>query len=51
MSVKKVQNKMEIEPNHVYVIPAGQIMTIAKNTFKLKTKEAYQKPINEFLNP
>ena len=49
MSVNKVHNGMQIEPDHVYVIPSGKIMTITKGTLKLQPKRTSIKPINDFL--
>jgi two-component system, chemotaxis family, CheB/CheR fusion protein len=49
MSVKKVQNRMRIKPDNVYVMPSGKVMTISKGILKLEPKAASFKPINEFM--
>jgi two-component system CheB/CheR fusion protein len=49
MPVLKVLSGMHVEPNHVYVIPAGKIMTISNGVLKLKPKGVSFKPIDEFL--
>jgi two-component system CheB/CheR fusion protein len=49
MSVKKVQNGMQIKPDRVYVMPSGKTMTISKGVLKLEPKAASLRPINEFM--
>ena len=49
MPVNKIEGGMVIEPNQVYVIPAGKIITIDKGHFKLQPKGVSLKPIDEFL--
>lgn len=49
MSVQKVENGMKVEPNQVYVIPSGKIMTIKTGILKLQPKGAALKPIDDFL--
>jgi two-component system, chemotaxis family, CheB/CheR fusion protein len=49
MLVQKVQSGMEVEPNHVYVIPSGKILTIKHGVLKLQPKGLSLKPIDEFL--
>ena len=49
MPVEKVLSGMQVEPNHVYVIPAGKIMTISSGILKLQPKGVSFKPIDEFL--
>jgi two-component system CheB/CheR fusion protein len=48
MPVDKVQSGKQIEPNHVYVIPSGSIMTIEEGALQLKPKLEFHKPIDEF---
>jgi two-component system, chemotaxis family, CheB/CheR fusion protein len=48
MPVHKVQSGKQIEPNHVYVIPSGSIMTIKEGALQLKPKREFHKPIDEF---
>ncbi len=49
MPVTKAANKMPVEKNHVYVIPAGVTMTINSGLLELHPKEFPFKPIDEFL--
>jgi two-component system CheB/CheR fusion protein len=49
MPVNKIEGGMAIEPNHVYVIPAGKIITIKKGILRLQPKGIYLKPIDAFL--
>lgn len=49
MPVHKVNSGMQIEPNNVYVIPSGAIMTIKENSLRLHPRLASLKPIDEFL--
>jgi two-component system CheB/CheR fusion protein len=48
MPVDKAQSGKQIEPNHVYVIPSGSIMTIEEGALQLKPKREFHKPIDEF---
>ena len=49
MPVNKIEDGMVIEPNQVYVIPAGKIITIVNGHLKLEPKGISLKPIDEFL--
>jgi two-component system CheB/CheR fusion protein len=49
MKVQKIQNGMQIQPNQVYVIPSGKILTLQKGILKLQPKGLSLKPIDEFL--
>jgi two-component system CheB/CheR fusion protein len=49
MPVQKVQSGMQIEPDNVYVIPSGKIMTINNGVLKLQPKGMSLRPIDEFL--
>ncbi len=49
MPVNKIEGGMQIEPNQVYVIPAGKIITIDNGRIKLQPKGLYLKPIDAFL--
>ena len=49
MPVNKIEGGMVIEPNQVYVIPAGKIITIENGHLKLQPKGISLKPIDEFL--
>ena len=49
MPVNKIEGGMKIEPNLVYVIPAGKIITIQNGHIKLQPKGVYLKPIDVFL--
>lgn len=49
MKVQKIQNGMQIQPNHVYVIPSGKILTLEKGVLKLQPKGLFLKTIDEFL--
>jgi two-component system CheB/CheR fusion protein len=50
MKVQKIQNFMDIQPNQVYVIPSGKLLTLQKGIFKLQPKGLSLKPIDEFLS-
>ncbi|MBK1990604.1 PAS domain-containing protein [Sphaerospermopsis aphanizomenoides BCCUSP55] len=39
MPVTEAENGMQVEPNHVYVIPPGATMTITEGKLKLKPRE------------
>ena len=49
MPVNKIEDGMVVEPNQVYVIPAGKIITVRNGLFKLQPKGISLKPIDEFL--
>jgi two-component system CheB/CheR fusion protein len=49
MKVQKIQNGMHIQPNQVYVIPSGKLLTLQKGILKLQPKGLSLKPIDEFL--
>ena len=49
MPVNKIEGGMVIEPNQVYVIPAGKIITIDNGHLQLQPKGISLKPIDEFL--
>jgi two-component system, chemotaxis family, CheB/CheR fusion protein len=49
MPVNKIEEGMKIEPNQVYVIPAGKIITIENGHIKLQPKGVSIKPIDVFL--
>ena len=48
MHVNKIEHGMQIEPNQVYVIPAGKIITIDNCHIELQPKGITLKPIDEF---
>jgi PAS domain S-box-containing protein len=50
MPVTKVENGIKVEPNHVYVIPPGSLMTLANGVLKLNPKGKSLKPIDAFFN-
>src|SRR5271169_220395 len=45
MPVQSVKNKMAVEPDHVYVIPPGNTMTIENKILILKSNVKLLKPI------
>ena len=49
MPVNKIEAGMKIEPNQVYVIPAGKIITLENGHIKLQPKGVSLKPIDVFL--
>ena len=49
MLVCQVNDKMKVEPNHVYVIPPDKTMTIQENTLHLQPRLQNVKPIDAFL--
>ena len=49
MPVQTVKNKTQVEPNHVYVIPPGTVMTMDNKILKLDAKGSLTKPIDAFL--
>ncbi len=49
MPVNKIEGGMVMEPNQVYVIPSGKIITIENGHLKLQPKGTSLKPIDEFL--
>ena len=48
MPVQAIKNKMTIEPDHVYVIPPGNTMTMENKTLFLNSKVKPLKPIDTF---
>ncbi len=46
--VQLVKDGLQVEPDHVYVIPPGATMTIEKKVLKLTTKGKSMKPIDTF---
>ena len=50
MPVLAVTNEMQVEPNTVYVIPSGKIMTLDGECLKLIPKGASLKPIDAFFD-
>lgn len=49
MPVNKIEDGMVIEPNQVYVIPAGKNVTVENGHLNLEPKGISLKPIDEFL--
>ncbi len=49
MPVQSIKDKMTIEPDHVYVIPPGNTMTMENKTLILNSKVKSLKPIDTFL--
>ena len=50
MPVLQVEDGMQVEPNHVYVIPPGSTMTLADGFLKLNPKGKSLRPIDAFLS-
>ena len=50
MLVLQVEDGMQVEPNHVYVIPPGSTMTLADGFLKLNPKGKSLRPIDAFLS-
>ena len=50
MPVYAVTNEMQVEPNTVYVIPSGKIMTLDGEDLKLTPKGASLRPIDAFFD-
>ena len=50
MPVLAVTNEMQVEPNTVYVIPSGKIMTLDGECLKLIPKGASLRPIDAFFS-
>ena len=50
MVVQQVEDGMQVEPDHVYVIPPGQTMTLADGALKLNPKGKSIRPIDAFLS-
>ena len=48
MPVQAVKDKMAVEPDHVYVIPPGNTMTMENKTLLLNSKVKPLKPIDTF---
>lgn len=48
MPVQAVKDRMQVEPNHVYVIPPGTIITMENKVLKLNPKGKSLKPIDTF---
>ncbi len=48
MPVQTVKDGIPVEPNHVYVIPPGKIMTMENKVLKLNSKGKAIKPIDTF---
>jgi two-component system, chemotaxis family, CheB/CheR fusion protein len=46
--VQIVKDGLQVEPDHVYVIPPGATMTVEKQILKLNTKSKSLKPIDAF---
>lgn len=49
LPIEEVKSGMQIKPNHIYLIPPGQLMTIEKGGFKLGPRELDKLPINVFM--
>jgi len=49
LPIRKVHSGLEIEPGHVYLIPAGCLMTIKDGTFELRPRSIDKMPINVFM--
>ena len=50
MPVLQVEDGVNVEPNHVYVIPPGSTMTLVDSTLKLIPKGKSLRPIDVFLS-
>ena len=50
MPVLQVEDGMQVEPNHVYVIPPGSTMTLVEGALKLNPKGKSLRPIDAFLS-
>ncbi len=48
MSVQAAKDRMQVEPNQIYVIPPGTIITIDNNVLSLNPKGKFLKPIDTF---
>ena len=48
MPVQSVKDRMSVEPNHVYVIPAGTTMTMKNTTLNLNSELKSLRPIDTF---
>jgi two-component system CheB/CheR fusion protein len=51
MPVLEASDQLEVEPNHVYIIPPNRNMTILKGTLRLAPRSevsSLQRPIDEF---
>ena len=49
MSVLKVEEGLRVEPDHVYVIPPGETMTLENGLLRVYPKGKSLRPIDEFL--
>ncbi len=49
MPVHQVEDGLQVEPNHVYVIPPGSTMTLSNGALKLNPKGKSLRPIDDFL--
>lgn len=49
MPICEVASQMELEPDHIYLIPAGRLMRIRDGRFHLEPRDPDKMPINAFL--
>ncbi len=49
MPVVQVKDGLQVEPNHVYVIPSGSTMTLSNGALNLNPKGKSLRPIDDFL--
>ncbi|HKJ90242.1 MAG TPA: CheR family methyltransferase, partial [Oceanipulchritudo sp.] len=47
--IREVRSRMEIEPDHIYLIPAGSLMRVKEGRFNLEPRNPEKMPINIFM--
>lgn len=47
--IREVRSRMEIEANHIYLIPAGSLMRVKDGRFDLEPRDPEKMPINIFM--
>ena len=47
--IERIRDGLQIQPNHIYTVPAGKTITLTKNTLKVQAKATARKPIDTFL--
>jgi two-component system CheB/CheR fusion protein len=50
LPIHEVESEMMIEPNQIYLIPAGRLMTIKDGHFQLGPRDPEKMPINIFMD-
>lgn len=49
LPIREVESGLHLQPGHIYLIPAGRLMSIKDGIFKLRPRNVEEMPINVFM--